>query len=114
MTDNLMAVLDTYTVLTKDTDLFYLDMPLNTSGLWFADRQTDNIRTDHKDYDVYYRGKDKAKCVKNIEYLKKSIDDMTECSINNQIFNLKVLYQWDFLEKDSEGYYVFANTFRII
>lgn len=114
MTNNLLDILSQYTNLTKDVDLFYLEMPLGKSGLWLADRQTDNARTGYKEYDMYYRGKDKQQCIDNLEYLSNAIENMTECSINGEIFKLTVLYSWDYMEKDSEGYYVFTNTLRLI
>lgn len=114
MTDNLINVLDQYTALTKDVDLFYLEMPLGKAGLWFADRQTDASRTGYKEYDIYYRGKTKQSAIQNIAYLKNTLDNLEECSINGEIFKLQVLFEWDFLEKDAEGYYVFANSLRLL
>lgn len=114
MTDTLMDIFTQYLGLTKDSDLFYLEMPLGKHGLWFSDRQIDAARTDYKDYDIYYRGKTKQTAIQNIAYLKNNIDTLDQCDINGDIFKLRVLNQWEYLEKDSEGYFVFANVVRLI
>lgn len=114
MTNELLDILDTLTDLTKDTDLFYLEIPLGKGGLWIADLQTTKAPTGYKDYNVYYRGKTKQSAIDNLEYLNDSIDNLDECRINGNIFKLTRLYEWDYLEKDSEGYFVWANTFRLL
>lgn len=114
MTEKLMNILDQYTSLTKDVDLFYLEMPLSKSGAWFADRSVQSARTDYRDYDIYYRGKTKQSAIQNIEYLKNTIDNLTQCEIDGETFRLRMENQWEYLEKDSEGYFVFANVVRLV
>lgn len=114
MTDNLIAILDSFTPLQTDIDLFYLEMPAGKSGLWFADTTTTKVPTGYKDYDVYYRGKTKQSAITNLERFNASIDDMEECTINGVSFKLSRLFEWDYLEKDTEGYFVFANTLRLL
>lgn len=113
-TNQLLKILEDYTALTLDTDLFYLEMPLGKSGLWIMDRQNPKAPTGYKEYDIFYRGKTKQSAVDNIEYLNDAIEYLTGCEINGKIFKLERLFEWDYLEKDSEGYYVFANTLRLL
>lgn len=117
MTDQLIEIIEDNTALVKDTDLFYLEMPLGKSGLWFMDRQTDSKfnGVNHKEYDIFYRGKDKQTTMANIAYFKDAIDSIDSCELDDGTsYRLVILYEWDYLEKDAEGYYVFANTLRLI
>ena len=45
MIDKLIAVLEQNTALIQDKDLFYLEMPLDKSGLWIENNQNNNPRT---------------------------------------------------------------------
>lgn len=119
--DKLIEILDELTVLTKDTDLFAYEIPLEKGGLWLADSQTDSRFNDSDavEFDCYYRGKDKVKAIANIQYLKSTIDalsgSMGVCLLDDGTnFSLKIMYKWDYLEKDAEGYFVFANRLRLI
>lgn len=109
----LIDILDQYTSLTKDVDLFYLEIPLATSGLWLADLQTTKVPTGYKDYNIYYRGKDKNKTLQNIAYLNDAVDNMEACYIDDTKFYLERQYEWDYIGKDAEGYFVFASTLRL-
>ena len=115
MIQTFIKILTENTALVENTDLFYLEIPLGKTGVWFSDRQTDSKfnGTGYKEFDIYYRGKTKSSLITNIEYLKTTLDELhTEtCELSDgTTFSLKLLYQWDFLGKDSEGYYVFANS----
>lgn len=116
--DTLLNVLDETTALTKDTDLFAYEIPLSKYGLWASDTQTDSRfnSVDYEEFDVYYRGKTKQSAIANTKYLKNKIDEisteMCELSDGTQ-FKLQILYTWEYLEKDSEGYFVFANRLRL-
>ena len=121
MGNTLITILDELTALTKDVDLFYLEIPLDKSGLWVADSQTDSRfnGTGAQEFNVYYRGKDKSKAITNIEYLKDTIDALSGsqgvCALQDgTTFSLKMAYQWDFLEKDAEGYFVWASKVRLV
>lgn len=110
----ILDILNQYTALELNKDLFYLEMPLDKSGLWIADAQIDNVRTGYRDYSIYYRGKTKESAIENIAYLQDTLDNLPQCTIDGEIFKLSLLYQWDYLEKDAEGYFVFANTLRLL
>lgn len=114
MTNKLLKILNDYTALTLDKDLFYLEMPLGATGMWLMDRQTPKAPTGYKEYDIFYRGKTKQSAINNIEYFNDAIDYMQQCEINGKIFKLERRFEWDYLEKDAEGYYVFANTLRLL
>lgn len=112
-----IAILEENTPLREDVDLFYLEMPLEKSGLWFSDRQIDSRfnGTGAQEFDIYYRGKDKTKLIANTTYLKDVIDTLTDCRLEDgEDFRLDILFTWDYLEKDSEGYFVFANAVRVL
>lgn len=114
MTDTLIAIFQENTALRKDVDFFYLDIPLDKSGLWFSDRQVDNAPTKYREYDIYYRAKSKSSAKANVDYITSKIDNLDACRLaNGTVFTLKILYTWDYLDKDTEGYYVFANTVRL-
>ena len=121
MGNTLIKILDELTALTKDKDLFYLEIPLDKGGLWVADSPTDSRfnGVDAAEFDIYYRGKDKTKSIDNIKYLKDTIDALSGsqgvCSLEDgTTFRLTMAYQWDFLEKDAEGYFVWANRVRLV
>jgi len=116
--DTLIKVLNETTALTTDVDLFAYEIPLKTIGLWCSDSQTDSRfnSVDYQEFDVYYRGKTKAAAISNIKYLKNKIDEIsTETCVlaDGTVFKLQILYGWSYLEKDSEGYFVFANRLRL-
>ena len=113
MIDKLIAVLEQETPLREDTDMFKLEMPLGKSGLWIENRQIENPRTGYEEFDIYYRGKTKSSTLQNINFLKNKIEDIEECRVDGDIFRLRVLFTWDYLSKDAEGYYVFGNTLEL-
>ena len=121
MGDKVLALLEDNTSLVRDNDLFYLEMPLDKAGVWIADRQIDSRfnGTGKTQYDIYYRGKNKSQAIMNIAYLKDAVDALSGsdgvCRTDTgEIFKLTMDYQWDFLDKDSEGYYVFANVLTLL
>lgn len=121
MGDTLLKILEETTALTIDVDLFYLEMPLDTSGLWVSDSPTDSRfnSVDAYTFDIYYRGKDKQQTIDNIQYLKSTIEDLSgsggTCQLEDgTTFKLEIMFTWDYLEKDAEGYYVFANQLRLL
>lgn len=116
--DLIIEILNEKTALTKDVDLFAYEIPLDTVGLWVSDSQIDSRfnSVDMQEFDIYYRGKTKQSAIKNIEYLKNRVDELstTECRLENgALFKIQILSTWDYLEKDSEGYFVFANRIRL-
>ena len=113
MIDKLIAILEQNTPLRADYDLFYLEMPLDKSGLWIEDAQNDNPRTGYTDWNIYYRGKTKSSAKANIKYLQDTINELEACSVNGEIFRLDMMQGWDYLGKDSEGYFVFASSLRL-
>lgn len=113
MTEKLLGILDSFTNLRLDVDLFYLEIPLNKSGLWVSDRGITSVRSGYQEYDAFYRGKDKKQCIKNIQYLQDTIDNLDVCNINGDIFKLKMTLNWDYLGKDTEGYFVFATILQL-
>jgi len=115
MIDTFINILTENTKLVEDTDLFYLEIPLGKIGVWFSDRATASTfnGTGSKEFDIYYRGKTKASLITNVEYFKNTIDELhtDTCQLlDGTTFSLKLLSQWEFLGKDSEGYYVFATS----
>lgn len=117
--DTLIKVLNEKTVLVTDKDLFYYEIPLGKIGLWVADAQTDSRfnSVDVSEFDIYYRGKTKTSAIQNIAYLKNRVDEISTevCELDDgTTFKLQILFQWEYLEKDSEGYFVFANRLRLI
>lgn len=115
--DKLVAVIEENTPLVKDKDLFYLEMPLGKYGLWFADRLTDSRFNDTgvKEFDIYYRSKSKESALANITYFKDTVDNLDNCRLSSgEDFKVRILYNWDYLDKDSEGYFVFANTVSVL
>lgn len=118
--ENLIKILNNSTSLKEDVDLFAYEIPLDKSGLWVSDAQIDSRFNDSgaEEFDCYYRGKNKKNAMKNIKYLKSAIDAMSGsnglCSVEDIDFNLKMLYTWDYMEKDSEGYFVWASRLRLI
>lgn len=113
MIDKLIAVLEQNTPLVQDKDLFYLEMPLDKSGLWIEDTQNTNPRTGYTDWNIYYRGKTKSSAKANIKYLQDTINNLDACTVNGEIFRLDMIQSFDYLGKDSEGYYVFASALRL-
>lgn len=116
MINELIYVLDQNTALKKNVDLFYLEMPLKKSGVWLADLQVDAPfnGTGLREYNIYYRGKSKSALISNIQYLKSTIDNLDVCNVGGQIFRLTMPFSWEYLEKDAEGYFVFANVVRFV
>jgi len=103
--------------LTKDVDLFYLDIPLQTSGLWLQDSSVPSTfnGVDTTQYEVYIRNKDKAIAVDNIGYFKNWVETNEKCELpDGTTFRLTIDNNWDFLEKDSENYYVFTSTLTLV
>ena len=113
MIDKLIAILEQNTALIQDKDLFYLEMPLDKAGLWIEDTQNNNPRTGYTDWNIYYRGKTKSSAKANIKYLQDTINNLDVCRVNGDIFRLDMTQGFDYLGKDSEGYYVFASTLRL-
>ena len=117
--DTLLKVLDETTALTLNDDLFAYEIPLGKTGVWLSDSQTDSRfnSVDIAEFDIYYRGKTKQSAIANIRYLKEQIDFISTevCELDNGLtFKLQILFNWDYLEKDAEGYFVFANRLRLI
>ena len=113
MIDKLIAVLEQNTPLVQDKDLFYLEAPLDKSGLWIEDTQNANPRTGYTDWNIYYRGKTKSSAKANIKYLQDTINDLDACTVNGEIFRLDMVQSFDYLGKDSEGFYIFASALRL-
>ena len=113
MIDKLIDVLEQNTPLVKDKDLFYLEIPLDKSGLWIEDTQNANPRTGYTDWNIYYRGKTKTSAKANIMYLQETINELDACTVNGEIFRLDMVQSFDYLGKDSEGYFVFASSLRL-
>ena len=113
MIDKLIAVLEQNTPLVQDKDLFYLEAPLDKSGLWIEDTQNANPRTGYTDWNIYYRGKTKTSAKANIMYLQETINELDACTVNGEIFRLDMTQSFDYLGKDSEGYFVFASSLRL-
>ena len=118
--EKLLDIFEQFTVLTKDVDLFAYEIPLATAGLWISDNQTDSRfnGVDYQDFSIYYRDKNKKSAITNIQYLKDTIDALRgsqgDCRLeDDSTFRLDMKYTWDYLEKDSEGYFVFANQVRL-
>lgn len=110
---DLINILDQFTDLTSDVDLFYLEIPLGKSGLWVAQTQTAIVPSGYADYNIYYRAKSKQTATDNMKYLSDTIDNLDECLIDGEPFSLKRLYQWNYIGKDAEGYFVFTNVLRL-
>ena len=113
MIDKLIAILEQNTPLVQDKDLFYLEAPLDKSGLWIEDTQNANPRTGYTDWNIYYRGKTKSSAKANIKYLQDTINDLDACTVNGEIFRLDMVQSFDYLGKDSEGFYIFASALRL-
>ena len=113
MIDKLIAILEQNTALVQDKDLFYLEIPLDKAGLWIEDTQNANPRTGYTDWNIYYRGKTKSSAKANIKYIQDMINELEACSVNGEIFRLDMVQGWDYLGKDSEGYFVFASAVRL-
>ena len=113
MIDKLIAVLEQNTLLVLDKDLFYLEMPLDKAGLWIEDTQNANPRTGYTDWNIYYRGKTKSSAKANTKYLQDTINNLDACRVNGDVFRLDMTQSFDYLGKDSEGYYVFASSLRL-
>lgn len=113
MTNELITIFDRFTPLTKDKDLFYLEMPLDTSGLWLEDRIANRTSVGYQEYTAFYRGKDKALAAKNIAILSKAVDNL-DCRLDGKLFAVKRLWDgWDYVGKDDEGYFVFSTAYRL-
>ena len=113
MIDKLIAVLEQNTPLVQDKDLFYLEAPIDKSGLWIEDTKNANPRTGYTDWNIYYRGKTKSSAKANIKYLQDTINDLDACTVNGEIFRLDMVQSFDYLGKDSEGFYIFASALRL-
>lgn len=117
--DTLIKVLNETTSLVKNKDLFAYEIPLEAIGLWCADAQTESRfnSVDFQEFDIYYRGKTKQSAIQNIAYIKDRIDVLSTsvCRLEDGTnFKIEILYTWDYMEKDSEGYFVFANRIRLM
>lgn len=119
--DTLIKILDETTALTKDVDLFAYEIPLATNGLWCADAQISSRfnGVNKQEFDIYYRGKTKSSAIANTQYFKGTIDGLNGstgiCELSDSTkFKIEILYNWEYLERDSEGYYVFANRLRLV
>ena len=113
MIDKLIAILEQNTALRADYDMFYLEMPLDKAGLWIENNQNNNPRTGYTDWNIYYRGKTKSSAKTNIKYLQDTINELETCTVNGEIFRLDMTQSFDYLGKDSEGYFVFASSVRL-
>lgn len=118
--DDLIKIIDEVTRLVRDKDLFAYEIPLGAIGVWCSDAPIDSRFNDSgaQEFDIYYRGKTKSSAIANVKYLKDAIDSLSgstgTCMLNDGTkFSLKILFTWDYLEKDSEGYFVFANRVRL-
>lgn len=119
--DTIIKILNETTVLTTDVDLFAYEIPLSKMGLWIADSQTPSRfnGVDAQEFDIYYRGKTKSSAIANIKYLKDTLDGLLGsngvCKLSDgTAFRLEVMFTWEYLEKDAEGYFVFANRLRLL
>lgn len=119
--DTLIKILDETTALTKDVDLFAYEIPLATHGLWCADAQISSRfnGVNKREFDIYYRGKTKSSAIANTQYFKEAIDYLSgstgTCKLDDgTTFKIEMLYNFEYLEKDSEGYYVFASRLRLV
>ena len=113
----LIDFIDQNSNLTKDVDLFYLDMPLKTSGLWLQDDTLPSLKNcvDSTQYQVFVRNKDKHIGLANIAYFKSWVENNELCYLpDGTAFNLTIDQTWDFLEKDSEGYYVWNSILTLV
>ena len=119
--ETLLKILDETTALTKDTDLFAYEIGLDRSGAWLSEVQTPSTfnGTGYQEFDLYVRFKDKAQGMKNIKYLKTTIDALSGsegmCKLaDGTTFKLTMLYTFDFLETDSEHYYVWTTRLGLL
>ncbi len=116
-TERLIDFLSNNTALTKDVDLFYLDIPVDTSGIWLQDAQINsrfNSPNEHR-YNIYLRDKTKQRALNDLDYFKNKIEELRETTCltsDGKNCLLEILYTWDYLEKDSNGFYVFTNTLK--
>jgi hypothetical protein len=119
--DTLLKILNETTALTTDVDLFAYEIPLDKHGVWLADAQIDSRfnGTGRQEFDIYVRFKTKTSGMANVEYLKNTIDALSGSSgtcklADGTTFKLGLMYQWEYLEKDAEGYFVWANRVMLI
>lgn len=119
--DTLIKILNETTALTTDVDLFAYEIPLGKMGLWVADAPIDSRfnGVDSQEFDVYYRGKTKSSAIANIKYLKDTIDGLLGsngvCKLSDgTTFRLEVMFTWEYMERDSEAYFVFTNRLRLL
>ena len=110
----IVDILDANTQLTKDVDLFYLEMPLDKAGCWVSERQIDSNNTGQLEYDIYYRGKNKTQVLANIKYLSDALDRLTTCNFNGEPYVISLQFTFEYLGKDSEGYFVFASVLHLL
>lgn len=103
MIDKLIAVLEQNTPLRTDYDMFYLEAPLDKSGLWIEDTQNDNPRTGYTDWNIYYRGKTKGSAKANIKYLQDTINNLDACKVNGEIFRLDMTQGWDYAVREASA-----------
>ena len=116
--NDLIKILNETTALTTDVDLFAYEIPLGKTGLWASDAQIDSRfnSVNTQEFDIYLRNKTKQSGIANIKYLKDRIDYISTeiCELDDGTqFKLQILFNWDFMEKDSEGYYVWASRVRL-
>lgn len=116
--NDLIRILDETTALVKDTDLFAWEIPLTKTGLWASESNTPSRfnSPNIQDYDVYLRGKTKTSLIANIKYLQNRIDDISTevCELQDgTTFKLQLLQRFEFIEKDSEGFFVFTSRLRL-
>jgi hypothetical protein len=119
--DKLLDILEEMTPLTLDKDLFAYEIPLSTAGVWVNDNQTGSRfnGVDYQDFNIYYRDKNKSAAITNIKLLKDTVDALRgsqgDCKLQDgTTFRLDMKFTWDFLDKDYEGYFVWANQLRLI
>lgn len=119
--DNLIKILDEVTALTVDSDLFAYEIPLDKGGAWVSEASTESRFNDigAQEFDIYYRGKDKTSCINNIRYLKRTIDGLLGsdgvCMLGDGTrFRLEMTQHWEYMEKDAEGYFLWASRLRLI
>lgn len=113
----LIDFIDQNSNLTKDVDLFDLDIPLNTSGIWIQDdvRPARKNSPDITGYQVYYRTKDKSLAQSNMNYFTGWVDSQPLCHLpDGTAFRLTIDQTWDFVGKDSEGYYIWNTIMTLV
>lgn len=111
--ERLLEVIQEATRARLDKDLFVYEIPLDKSGAWVSD--SGNARPRHgadvgiKEFDIFYRDKDRRRAVRNIEQFKRGIDDYSGCTGRIRLVN-----NWRYVGKDSEGYFIFDNKLELL